>query len=44
MFIVANHKQDLQTQKPKNLTVELPSDIEHIRFLSNLHKKTLYFA
>ena len=29
MLIVANHKQDLQPQKPKK-TVEFPSDMEHI--------------
>ena len=33
-FIVANHKQDLQPQKTKK-TVEFPSDLEHIRFVSN---------
>ena len=37
MFIVANHKQGLQPQKPKK-TVEFPSDMEHIRFVSNLLK------
>ena len=44
MFIVANHKQDLQPQRPKEKkTAEFPSDMEHICFLSNLPKKTLYF-
>ena len=37
MFIVANQRQDLQPQKPKK-TVEFSSDMEHIRFVSNLLK------